>query len=224
MRILIIGENNESVEITRSCLCAENYITDVIFEYKQGLYLAETYTYNLIILSHLCIKNTINFCSHIREQELHTPIMIVKNDCRSSNTVQVLEYGADDCMDYPFDCGELIARIRALLRRPYKIESETITVCDLVMDTRKCTVYRNCNEIYLTRKEFLLLEHLMRNKGEVLSRDNIMDYVWSTNTNPFSNTLESHIRSLRKKIESRDTAKLIITVPGRGYKIKDLNF
>ncbi len=154
MRILIVGKHTESIEITRSCLCAENYVIDVIHEYKQGLYLAENFTYNLIILSYTTTKQPINFCSQLRDDNSHTPVIILTKDCQSLETARVLDYGADDCIQYPFNCNEFLARIRALLRRPYKIESEILTASDLTLDMKRCIVQRKRKEIYLTRKDF----------------------------------------------------------------------
>lgn len=221
MRILIVGQKDEGIETIKLCLYTENYTTDFVHEHHEGLYLAETYTYNLVILNNITTSDSIAFCSRIRENNLHTPIIVTEENRSANNITQILDCGADDCICYPLDCNEVLARIRAILRRPHKIESEILTVADLIVDTRKCLVRRNQQDIYLTKKEFSLLKHLIRNKEEVLSRHNIMENVWGSKISPFSNTLESHIRSLRKKIELEKSVKLIITVPGRGYKIRE---
>jgi len=221
MRILIVSRHNENIEIIKSYLAADNYIADMVDECDKGLYLAETYEYGLIILGKMHLTESKEFCRSLRENGSHTPILVITLHSDIHDTIQTFDYGADDCISYPFNSDELLARVRALLRRPHKLESETLAVGDLIIDTKKCLVHRDSQEIYLTRKEFFLLEHFMRSKNQVLSRSNIMEQVWGTVTNPFSNTLESHIRSLRRKIESEDTVKLIITVPGRGYKIKE---
>ena len=116
---------------------------------------------------------------------------------------------------------ELIARIKALLRRPKQLQSEIFQVNDLTLDAGKHEVVRGGEEINLTRKEFVLLKYMMKNQGTVLSRSMIMEHVWDMTVDPFSNTIESHIMSLRKKIDSAGKKKLIKTVAGRGYKIED---
>ena len=119
----------------------------------------------------------------------------------------------------PFSLEELLARIRALLRRPKAIQSDILKVDDLVLDVKKHTVARGKKEIYLTRKEFMLLAYLMRKEDIAVSRGMLMEHVWDMQVDPFSNTIESHILSLRKKIDLPGKKKLIYTVPGIGYKI-----
>ena len=131
--------------------------------------------------------------------------------------IDSLNAGADDYMTKPFSTEELVARIRALLRRPPISINEVLQVADLTCDPRAYTVSRNSKEIYLTRKEFSLLEYMMRNKGIALSRSMIMEHVWNEHANAFSNTIESHILNLRKKVDKDHGTKLIHTLPGRGY-------
>jgi DNA-binding response OmpR family regulator len=133
--------------------------------------------------------------------------------------VDLLNSGADDYLTKPYSFDELMARIRALMRRPRDMDGDTIAIDDLVIDVRRQIVKRGGKGIYLTRKEFMLLEYLMRNIGAVLSRAMIMEHVWDMTNDPFSNTIESHILSLRKKVDTIPERKLIHTVTGRGYKI-----
>jgi two-component system copper resistance phosphate regulon response regulator CusR len=122
-------------------------------------------------------------------------------------------------MTKPFSLEELLARIRALLRRPHYVSSEVLTIDDLVMDTKRHTVKRGEKEIYLTRKEFMLLEYLLKHRDSVVSRGMIMEHVWDMNADPFSNTIESHILNVRKKISAKGKKNLIHTLPGVGYKL-----
>jgi DNA-binding response OmpR family regulator len=136
----------------------------------------------------------------------------------TSNKVAFLNAGADDYLTKPFSFEELIARIRALLRRPQEIQSDILEIGGLELDSKRHIVKRDGEEIYLTRKEFLLLEYLMKNQGTVLSRGMILEHVWDMNADPFSNTIETHIMTLRKKLDHERQSRLIQTVPGIGYK------
>jgi DNA-binding response OmpR family regulator len=133
--------------------------------------------------------------------------------------VELLNMGADDFITKPFSFEELLARVRAVLRRPREIQKEILSVDDLILDSVRCRVERNGKEIKLTRKEFALLEYMLRNKGSVLSRGTLMEHVWEVHGDLFSNTIETHILNIRKKIDHPGAKKLIHTVSGRGYKI-----
>jgi len=137
----------------------------------------------------------------------------------SATKVELLDAGADDYLSKPFSIDEFLARVRALLRRPNRIEGEILTYDDLVLNIKAHTVFRAKKEIHLTPKEFMLLEYLLRNKGAVLPRSLILEHVWNMDTDPFSNTIESHILSLRRKIDRDGKRDVIHTVPGVGYKI-----
>jgi DNA-binding response OmpR family regulator len=137
----------------------------------------------------------------------------------TDSKVKLLDAGADDYINKPFSFRELLSRIRALLRRPHRIEGEMLCVDDLKLNTKSHIVLRGAKDLYLTRKEFMLLEFLMRNQGDVMSRGMLNEHVWDNEADPFSKTIESHILSLRRKINFNGKKKLIETLPGRGYKI-----
>jgi DNA-binding response OmpR family regulator len=134
--------------------------------------------------------------------------------------VQGFDLGADDYLTKPFKLEELLARIRALLRRPKSVQNEIVNIGNLSIDSKKHLVVIGDKEINLTLKEFMILEYLAKHAGEVVTRTKLLEHVWDMNADPFSNTIEAHISTLRKKLTSNNFPKdNIQTIPGRGYKI-----
>jgi DNA-binding response OmpR family regulator len=133
--------------------------------------------------------------------------------------VAALKQGADDYVTKPFSLDELRARLDAVARRSPELKSSMLTVADLALDSDLNAVRRGKRQIHLTRKEFHMLQYLMKNAGMVLSRAQLMEHVWTADGNPFSNTVEAHIRNLRKKLNGGKAPNLIANVPGRGYVI-----
>jgi DNA-binding response OmpR family regulator len=140
---------------------------------------------------------------------------------KSCEKAELLNLGADDYLGKPFSFEELLARIRALLRRGRDIAEAVITVGQISLDTRTHSVRRAGEEIHLTRKEYMLFRYLMLNKGVILSRSMLLEHVWDICIDPFSNTIEAHMVALRKKLEDPGGKKILYTVPGRGYKVDD---
>lgn len=220
MRALIIDDEQGIRDLLAENLRSQCFAVDTASDGTEGSYLARTNTYDIIILDNMLPeKSGIMVCQEIRKTGHMTPILILSALSDTWRKVDLLNSGADDYMIKPFSFEELMARIRALMRRPNQIEGDVITVDDLVLDTKQQSIKRAGKGIYLTRKEFMLLEYLMRNLGNVLSRGMIMEHVWDMTSDPFSNTIESHVLSLRKKVDTNPERKLIYTVPGRGYKI-----
>lgn len=220
MHILIVEDEREINDFLRVSLEAECFAVDTAFDGDRGSYLGRTNEYDLIILDNvLPIKEGREACKEIRESGKTTPIIMLSVKSETVTKVDLLNAGADDYMTKPFSLEELLARMRALLRRPKQIESEVLSLEDLIVDTKRHMVKRGGREVYLTRKEFVLLTYLLKNAGAAMSRGMIMEHVWDMNIDPFSNTLESHILSLRKKIDIKSKKKLIRTVPGIGYKV-----
>lgn len=200
---------------------AECFAVDSAEDGEAGSYLARTNDYDIIILDNMLPKkNGVEIIKEIRKEGKTVPVIMLSVRSETTTKVDLLNSGADDYLTKPFSFQELLARIRALLRRPKNIEKDIINIEDLTVDYVKHKVKRAKEEIYLTKKEFMLLEYLLRNKGTVLSRGMILEHVWDMNADPFSNTVESHILNLRKKIDLPDKNKLIHTIPGRGYKIE----
>jgi len=220
MRILLIEDEKEIIEFLKSALEAECFAVDIANDGEKGSFLATTNDYDVIILDlNMPKKHGLQICKEVREGGKNTPIIILSVQSEVSDKVELLDAGADDFLTKPFSFDELLGRIKAILRRPPKIESEILRIDDLALDLKKQTVKRGNKNVYLTRKEFAFLEYLARNRGNVMSRAMIMEHVWDMNADPFSNTIESHIMNLRKKIDCPGEKKLIQTIPGRGYKI-----
>jgi DNA-binding response OmpR family regulator len=194
MRILIVEDEEGIASFLKAGLESEYFAVDVAEDGERGSYLARTNEYDIIILDNMLPKKEgAEVCDDIRKSGKTTPIIMLSARSELGIKVELLNKGADDYLTKPFSLEELIARIRALLRRPTTLSSEILQVDDLIMDTKKHVTTREGKEIYLTKKEFMLLELLMKHKGSVVSRGSIMEHVWDMNVDPFSNTIESHI-------------------------------
>jgi len=181
--------------------------------------MARANAYDAVILDWVMPKKLgPEVCAEIRASGKTMPIIFLTVSSEVASKVQALELGADDYLTKPFSFQELLARLRAVLRRPTQTISEILTVEDLIMDVTKQTVHRQQEELKLTRKEFMLLEYLLRNKGGVISRSELLEHVQDSSVDIFSNTIESHIVSLRKKLNGSRRKELIHTISGRGYK------
>jgi two-component system copper resistance phosphate regulon response regulator CusR len=223
MRLLVV-EDEEGIAVPlRASLEAESFVVDVAADGERGSFLARTNEYDLIVLDNMLPKkNGHTVCQEIRKDGKTMPILMLSVLTETETKVDLLNNGADDYLGKPFSFTELLARIRALLRRQSHITEEVLRVGDIVLEVQAHRVKRGGREIRLTRKEFILLEYFMRNPGIVLSRGKIMEHVWDINADPFSNTIEAHIRSLRQKMSLSNDKKFIHTFPGRGYKIECL--
>lgn len=220
MRILLVEDDKNIANSLKTALESECFVVDAAEDGEQGAYCAQLNDYDLMILDNMLPKKEgIEVCREVRRCGKTLPIIMLSVKSDASSKTELLNAGADDYMTKPFSFDELIARIRAIMRRPKQMENDIIQVDNLILDGNKHSVIRGDKEVYLTRKEFILLKHLMKNQGAVLSRAAIMERVWDMDADPFSNIIESHIMNLRKKIDFGKHKKLIATVPGRGYKI-----
>jgi DNA-binding response OmpR family regulator len=220
MRILLVEDEKEINSFVKKSLEAECYAVDSAEDGEKGMELVRANNYDLILLDNQMPKKTgLEVCNEVRSAGLNTPILILSVKSETTTKVDLLNAGADDYLTKPFSLDELFARIKALLRRPNVIKNEILQIDNLVLDANKGSVKRGSKDIYLTRKEIILLQYLMQNQGIILSRSMILEHVWDISVDPFSNTIESHILSLRKKIDIEGEKKLIHTISGRGYKI-----
>ncbi len=221
MRILIIEDDLNLGRMLALNFKAACFAVDCTGCGNHGLSLAKTHSYDLIILDyHLPNKNGFDICKELRENALTTPIVMISVQSETETKIKFLDVGADDYVQKPFSFDELTARAKAILRRPKQIIHPKITIGKMVIDANRQIVTCGNKDIYLTRKEFGILEYLARHRGTVVTRSMIMDHVWNMDGDPFSNAIEAHILNLRKKLTDEDHT-LITTVPGRGYKISE---
>lgn len=222
MRILIIEDDDSIARFLTLSLESECFVVDRASDGESGSFLGRTNEYDLIILDNMLPKkNGKEVCDEIRSHGKMMPILMLSAVSEAETKTDLLNAGADDYLTKPFSLNELLARIRALLRRPNQLLGDVLRIDNVIMDVNKHIVKRAGSEIRLTRKEFILLEYLMRNQGTVLSRASIMDHVWDMHADPFSNTIESHVLSVRRKIDIPGQKKLIRTISGRGYVMDD---
>lgn len=219
MRILIVEDDLAIQDFLKKALEAESFAVDATADGEKGSYLARTNDYDVVLLDNTLPKKMgIDICRDIRNAQKTMPILMLSATDTIPQKVLLLREGVDDYMTKPFSFEELLARIQAILRRPTLVHAPTITVADVSLNLNTQEVVKGTKNIYFTRKEFALFEYLMRNKGSIISRGMIMEHVWDHEGDPFSNTIEAHIRNIRKKISSRNKP-LIHNIPGRGYKI-----
>jgi len=221
MKILVVEDDKDTLDFLKPSLKAEGFVVDTAENGTDGISMTLANNYDLVILDfNLPDKNGDLVCQEIRKKGKTTPILILTVDTEVNNKVKLLNLGADDYLTKPFSFEELLARVKALLRRPEKIEKEILQVNNLTLDRKKQKVTRAKREIYLTLKEFQLLEYLIRHQGEVISKISILENIWDSEVDLFSNAIETHISNLRKKIDKNSPKKLIKTISGRGYKIE----
>lgn len=219
MRILLLACTPERTRLVRKALCEMACAIDVAEEIDAGVRLACLNEYDLAVVDGTPDQGA-EACAAIRGHGKAIPIMIVSDDRSTESTVRLLESGADDYLAAPFALSEFMARIHALNRRPRTLLPSVLTVGELVLCTNSGSVRRGKRDIKLTRKEFMLLEYLMRHPGAVVTRAMILEHVWDMSLDAFTNTIETHIVMLRKKLAKAGCcANTIATVSGRGYRI-----
>ena len=220
MRILLVEDEKKMSSFIDRGLREEGFAVDAAFDGETGWDYANSNDYDLIILDLMLPKmNGIAVCGKIREKGLRVPILMLTARDAVEDKVKGLDAGADDYLTKPFAFDELLARIRALLRRPHTLEQEVIlSVSGVKLDLLARRVWVADREVSLSQKEFALLEFLIRKKGEVVSRAQIAEHVWDLHFDPMSNTIDVFINFLRKKIDTGREKSLIETVRGSGYR------
>ncbi len=222
MRILIVEDEHKIANSIKKGLEQEAYAVDVAFDGQEGYDLASSEDYDLIILDILLPKmDGIEICSKLRKKQINTPIILLTAKGQIEDKVSGLDAGADDYLTKPFAFEELMARIRALTRRPRDNKGAILNYDGLTLNTLTYQIKRGGKEIKLSSKEYALLEYLLRHPDQVLTKDQIINHVWNYEADILPNTIEVYIGYLRNKIDRpfSDKNPLIHTVRGFGYKI-----
>lgn len=223
MKILLVEDEHRIARAVREGLIDEGYAVDVEYDGEAGYNTAAADEYDLILLDVMMPKlSGIDVCKKLRADDNHTPIILLTAKDQTQDIVKGLDAGADDYVAKPFSFEVLLARIRAILRRPHEKLAEVLTVEDLELDTTNRSVKRAGTTIPLTSKEFSILEYLLRNKNRVISKTNIMTHVWDFDADILPNNVEVFVNYIRNKVDKPfDGRPLIETMRGFGYIIKD---
>ncbi len=221
MRILVVDDDRRLCAVIRRGLLEESYAVDLAYDGEDGEYLAEVNPYDLIILDiMLPVKDGIEVCRELRAKKITTPILMLTAKDAVEDRVKGLDTGADDYLVKPFAFSELLARVRALLRREGTSKSPELRVGDLVLNTLTRQVNRGQRPIELTTKEYVILEYLMRHPEMVVTRTMIEEHAWDYDFDSLSNLVDVYIRRLRRKLDTEGEDSLIQTVRGAGYRLK----
>lgn len=220
MKILLVEDDPKIARIMKSLLQSHKYVVDVFDTARKGLKQALMIPYDCIILDlYLPDFTGDTIARSIRVHKKHIPILMVTAESVTAKKVELLDM-CDDYITKPFHMEELVARVRAVLRRGKVVNEDILESGDLVMDVKNCSVKKAGREIKLRNKEYKLLEFLLRHKGEVITREQIIDSVWDRHGAALSfNLVDVHVRMLRKKIDTNPKQSCIQTISGRGYRV-----
>jgi DNA-binding response OmpR family regulator len=222
MRILLVEDNHKIARAIKKGLEQETFSVDLAYDGADGYDLASSEDYDAIILDLMLPgMDGIEICSKLRENKIHIPIIMLTAKSEIEDKIVGLNCGADDYLTKPFSFEELLARLRALLRRPKVEQPVTLKCKDLEMNPQNFEVRRSGKKIELSKKEFSLLEYMLRNKNKILTKEQMTSHVWDYDSDVMPNTVEQYIRYLRSKIDLpfKNLPQLIYTVRGFGYKL-----
>ncbi len=218
MRVLVVEDARLIAEALAKGLREQGYAVDVADNGETALEQAEINQYDVIVLDVMLPgRDGFEVCRALRKQGMRVPILMLTARDAVEDRVAGLDVGADDYLTKPFAFKELLARLRALMRRHAELRPPRIKLADLVLDTASHEVRRAKRLIKLTAKEYALLEYMVLHAGEVVSRERISEHVWDEGYDPFSNLIEVYIQRLRRKIDDGESIKLIHTLRGAGY-------
>jgi len=222
MRILVIEDDPTVGQYVRRGLEEQRWAVDLVANGEEGEGRATSEAYDVVILDmRLPGKSGLEVLNSLRARGFERPVLVLTAQDAVDAKVTALRAGADDYVTKPFAFEELLARVEALARRPKALASQTLQVADLVLDQATHEVQRNGDPIDLTPKEYTVLEYLMRHHGRVMSRTLITEYAWGYHFDPGTNIVDVVINHLRKKVDAKHTRRLIHTVRGVGYMIKE---
>lgn|SRR3989338_5241434 len=223
MRILIVEDEEKLAKSIKTGLEKEGYAADYVLDGEAAETRIELHhsDYDLVLLDLMLPKRDgFTVCQNIRKLKLSIPVLVLTAKVDVNDKITALNFGADDYLVKPFAFDELLARIRALLRRPTETLPTELKVKNLSLNVATRQALRNGKELNLTLKEFNLLEYLMRHPNQVLTREQILAHLWDFDYNSFSNVIDVHIKNLRKKINGNGHEKLLETIYGVGYRLK----
>ena len=223
MRVLLVEDDNRIAAFVAKGLRENSYAVDIATDGDEATYMASINSYDIFILDiNLPKKDGFDVCRELRKSGNKKPILMLTARDAIDDRISGLDTGADDYLTKPFEFRELLARLRALLRRQNEIRPPQIVVADLQIDTSSRTVQRGEKHIELTTKEYSLIEFLAINKGKVVGREEISEHVWDDTFDPFSNLIEVYIKRLRTKLDEGYDVQLIQTRRGSGYILNDV--
>jgi two-component system copper resistance phosphate regulon response regulator CusR len=223
--LLLIEDEEDTARMLAKGLRQESYAVDTALDGQSGIEKALSHLYDLVILDvRLPLKDGWTVCSELRQAGIQIPLLMLTASGAIEDRIKGLDSGADDYLVKPFDVGELLARVRALLRRRPILEDPIIRVDTLVINTRSRTVERAGQAVRLTAKEYSLLECLARDADRMMNRETISERVWDESYDPFSNLIEEYIKRLRKKIDYPGVKPLIHARRGEGYILTARDF
>lgn len=221
MRLLVVEDEEKVARFIKKGLEEEGYAVDTARDGKTGLEMGLDCVHDLIILDiHLPGMNGINVLEELRKAKVSTPVLLLTVRATIEDKVLGLDRGADDYLTKPFAFEELVARVRALLRRRAEAKQQFLQISDLRLDPAERTVFRGEKRIELTTKEYALLHYFMQNPGRVLTRTMIAEHVWDYDFDSETNVIDVYVNYLRRKIDTDPEARLIHTVRGVGYLLK----
>lgn len=224
MRLLLVEDEARVSHFVAKGLREQAYAVDVATNGEDALYQAAINDYDAIILDvGIPGRNGFEVCHELRASGARVPVLMLTARDAVEDRITGLDTGADDYLTKPFEFGELLARLRALLRRSTEMRPATIRIADLTIDTRGQKVWRGERAIRLTAKEYALLEYFARNAGRVIGREEIAEHVWDESFDPFSNLIEVYVNRLRRKVDDPIDAPLLHTRRGAGYILSTLD-
>lgn len=222
MRILVVEDEKKVSNFLRQALEEERYAVDQAFDGEEGEALAELYDYDLIVLDLMLPKKSgVQLLKELRAKKRRTPVLVLTAKDAVGDKVAALDAGGDDYLTKPFSIEEILARVRALLRRGKAGAPSLLQVADLTLNPVTHEVRRGKRTIELTNKEFALLEYFMRNTGRVLSRSLIAEHVWNVDFDTETNVIDVYVTYLRQKIDKGEAVRLIKTIRGVGYTVRE---
>ena len=220
MKLLVVEDNSAVRNLLRMSFEAEGYAVDDVADGEKGSYYARINNYDCILLDNqLPCKSGREVCDDIRKANVSTPIIFLSGLNQVTEKVACFVNGADDYVTKPFSFEELKARMKAVLRRPEQIKSPSYSLGDITLHPESHEIFKKDVPLSLTRKEYLILTVLIKKEGKIATRGEILEKVWDMDIDPFSNTLETHILRLRKKIGDSRKKQIIKNISGRGYQI-----